>query len=214
VGASAIMTTGVALRLVAGGFPVLHRGMSNDHADAEPSFADLIEHVARERDRTAFGRLFDHFAPRVKSYMRRLGADDATAEDLVQEVMLTVWHRAHLFDRRQAAVSTWIFTIARNRRIDFVRRAQRTGTELDDPTLDRDPEPSALDVAEVRQIEARLRAAVDELPPEQAELLRICYFQDKSHRVIADEQGLPLGTVKSRLRLALARLRRMMTEVQ
>ena len=174
----------------------------------------LIESVAKARDRAAFARLFDHFAPRIKAYMRRLGTDDASAEDLVQEVMLTVWHRAHLYDRRQAALSTWIFTIARNKRIDRLRRERRPDLLLEDPSFERDPKPSAEGEAVTRQIEARLRAAVAELPEEQAALLRICFYEDKSHRTIADEQGLPLGTVKSRLRLALAKLRRMLTELQ
>jgi RNA polymerase sigma factor (sigma-70 family) len=180
----------------------------------DTALVDLIATVARDRDRSAFVALFDHFAPRVKAYMRRLGADDTTAEDLVQEVMLTVWHRAHLYDRRQAALSTWIFTIARNKRIDVLRREQRPSFDHDEAS----PEPEADDRVEetvaAAEMADRLREAVALLPAEQADLLRICYFEDKSHRTIAEELGLPLGTVKSRLRLALAKLRLTLTELR
>jgi RNA polymerase sigma-70 factor (ECF subfamily) len=177
--------------------------------------ADLPEDQARERDmvavatardRDAFARLFRHFAPRVKAYMRRLGADDAQAEDLAQEVMITVWHRAAQYDSSKAGLGTWIYTIARNKRIDAVRRARRPEHEPD--PADEPAEPPRGDAyAEARAVERSVQEAIAELPPEQARLLRIFYFDDKPHSAIAAELGLPLGTVKSRLRLALEKLR-------
>lgn len=174
--------------------------------------ADLLDALASGPDRRAFARLFGHFAPRVKSYLRRLGADDALAEELVQEVMLTVWRRAQLFDRRQAGASTWIFTIARNKRIDRLRRERRPDLDPDDPALVPEAETPADQQVEAGQRQARLRAAVARLPDEQARLLRLSYFEDKSHSTIADELDLPLGTVKSRLRLALSRLKTLLED--
>ena len=173
----------------------------------EPALADLLAAVAERRDRYAFATLFSHFAPRLKAYMRRLGLEDARAEDLVQEVMLIVWRRAMLYDRVQASVSTWVFTIARNKRIDALRRERRPEIDPDDPALVQDATPGVDLLVSQDQIGRRLRAAVDELPQEQAEVLRKNFFEDKSHGVIAEELALPLGTVKSRVRLALTKLR-------
>jgi len=175
---------------------------------------DLMAAVADDRDRGAFARLFDHFAPRVKAYIRRLGADPAAAEDLVQDVMLTVWRRAGQYDASKANVATWIFTIARNRRIDVIRRERRPELDPDDPALVPDREPEADAAFEQKQHGARLRLAVAELPQEQARLLELAYFEDKSHSVIAEELSLPLGTVKSRIRLAMKKLRGELAELE
>lgn len=164
--------------------------------------------VGRERDRAAFAALFGHFAPRLKAYLRRQGCDAGGAEELVQEVMLLVWRRAETYDPAQASASTWVFTIARNKRIDVLRREQRPEIDPDDPALVPDPVEAADQRVETRETNGRLRAALKELPPEQAELLRMAYFEDKPHSVISAEQGIPLGTVKSRLRLAMERLRK------
>ena len=174
---------------------------------ADVSAEDLMAAVAERRDRKAFAQLFALFGPRVKAYLIRQGADPATAEDLAQDVMLTVWHRAAQFDRSKAGVSTWVFTIARNRRIDTLRRARRPEFDPQDPALVREPDDPADRVVEAAQTNKRLHAAVATLPEEQEKLLRLAYFEDKSHSVIAEELALPLGTVKSRLRLAMARLR-------
>ncbi len=162
----------------------------------------------RDRDRGACAALFTHFAPRLKAYIRRLGADGGMAEELVQEVMLLVWRRAETFDPSQASAGTWIFTIARNRRVDALRREQRPEFDPDDPALVPDPEEPADKRVEAAQSVGRVRAAMRDLPPEQAELLRMAYYEDKPHSVIAAERGIPLGTVKSRLRLAMERLRK------
>ncbi|SDF78868.1 RNA polymerase sigma-70 factor, ECF subfamily [Limimonas halophila] len=187
-----------------------------DRTGAEPttSFADLLEAVAQRRDKQAFAALFSHFAPRVKAYLRRMGADDSLAEELAQDCLLTVWRRAHLFDRRQAGVSTWIFTIARNKRVDALRRERWPNVDPDDPSSLTDKSANADSVIEAAQREGRLREAVETLPQEQATLLRMAYFDEKSHSAIAAELELPLGTVKSRLRLALGRLKTCLEDIR
>jgi len=168
-----------------------------------------VHAVATTRDRAAFARLFAHYAPRIKAYLRRLGAEDGAAEDLTQEVMLSIWRRAHQFDRGRAALSTWVFTIARNKRIDALRRERRPEVDLEEVDLegDGDGAPRGDQITEARQMQRLVATAIETLPPEQATLLRIFYFEEKPHSVIAEELGLPLGTVKSRLRLALGKLR-------
>lgn len=177
-------------------------------ASLEAHVRDLAA-VARFQDRTAFARLFAHFAPRVKAYLLRLGADQGQAEDLMQEVMLTVWRKAPAYDAKLASPSTWIFAIARNRRIDALRRDKRMRLDPDDPGLL--PEAEALPdrTLDAGRWERRLAAALDELPPEQAQMLRLAYYEDRSHGDIAQSLRVPLGTVKSRLRLAVAKLRTM-----
>jgi RNA polymerase sigma-70 factor (ECF subfamily) len=177
-------------------------------ASLESQIRDVAA-VAREQDRGAFARLFAHFAPRVKGYLLRLGAERAQAEDLMQEVMLTVWRKAPAYDPKLASPSTWIFAIARNRRIDALRRDKRTALDPSDPGLlpEADLLPDrALDAG---AWERRLAGAIGGLPPEQAQMLRLAYYEDRSHGDIAASLRLPLGTVKSRLRLAIARLRTM-----
>ena len=164
--------------------------------------------VAEFRDRTAFALLFGHFAPRLKGYLVRLGCEVGTAEELMQDVMLTVWRRAESFDAAQAGVSTWIYTIARNRRIDRLRSERHPTIDPDDPLLVRDEAENALQGIETAEREHSLRSAIGRLPKEQAELLQMAFFEDRPHSGIAAATRLPLGTVKSRIRLALARLRR------
>ncbi|MSP88203.1 MAG: sigma-70 family RNA polymerase sigma factor [Alphaproteobacteria bacterium] len=171
------------------------------------SALSLMAAIAERRDRDAFARLYLYFAPRLKAYLMRRGADDGLAEEMTQEAMLTVWYRAGSFDPAKAGVSTWIYTIARNKRIDRLRRERFPEIERDDPALVPEPPIAADSALALVQDDARLRVALAALPPEQAELLHLAFFQDKSHSTIADECGLPLGTVKSRIRLALQRLR-------
>jgi RNA polymerase sigma-70 factor (ECF subfamily) len=174
---------------------------------ADPAtLSGYIVSIAQRGDREAFARLFSHFAPRVKSYMLRLGAAPEAAEELAQETLLTVWRRAASFDPTRAAASTWIFTIARNLRIDLSRRAGRAPPPNDPTTAPPDPTPPDAAFGAV-QDEARVAAAMAALPKEQAQVIRLAFFADKAHSEIAGELGLPLGTVKSRLRLAMARLR-------
>jgi RNA polymerase sigma-70 factor (ECF subfamily) len=176
----------------------------------EPVSADLnalLLAVGRNRDRAAFASLFEYFAPRLKSYLMRLGAGAGTAEDLAQEAMLILWRKAEQFDPGKAAAATWAFTIARNLRIDAIRREKRPEIDPDDPALVPDDAPQADDAIARAQEDVRLREALTELPREQIEVVEMSFFADKPHSVIASELGLPLGTVKSRLRLAMARLR-------
>lgn len=171
------------------------------------AMADLVEAIAHRQDRDAFTQLFDVYAPRVRAYLMRLGLSAAEAEELTQDVMVTVWRKAATFDRRQASVSTWLFRIARNRRIDVFRRELRAEYDPDDPALQPPPEATPDEALEGADRETRVAGALEALPPEQAELIRIAFYQGLSHREIADATGLPLGTVKSRLRLAFEKLR-------
>lgn len=171
----------------------------------------LMAAVAERHDRAAFASLFDHYAPRLKAFLMRQGVPASAAEELVQETMLTVWRRAETFDPRQAAVATWIFTIARNKRIDRLRRENKPELDPHEPLFH--PEVQAADDAvDQRQQGERLRRAIADLPKEQADLVRMAYFGDKVHTTIAEETGIALGTVKSRLRLAMKRLRRALEE--
>lgn len=170
-------------------------------------FADLMAAVAARQDRDAFAELFAFYAPRVKAYMLRLGAGSALAEELAQEVMITVWRKAGLFDRTQASVSTWIFRVARNRRIDAARRAKHVDFDHEDPAFHPEPEMAPDDAVSAAEREASVRAALAELPGEQIALLKQAFYDGLSHREIAEKTGVPLGTVKSRIRLAFAKLR-------
>jgi RNA polymerase sigma-70 factor (ECF subfamily) len=166
-----------------------------------------LQAVATRRDQAAFIALFDFYAPRVKAYMKRLGASEDAAEELVQEVMLAVWRKAGSYDPAKAAVSTWIFTIARNLRIDMLRRDKHPELDPHDPMLSPEPAPAADDRIEAEERQGRVRAALLALPKDQAEVIRLAFYQGKSHGEIAAALKLPLGTVKSRLRLASQRIR-------
>lgn len=171
-------------------------------------WVDEMRRVRDAGDRAAFAALFDHFAPRVKAFLIKSGAAPSVAEDCAQDVMVTLWRKAHLFDPSRASVSTWVFTIARNRRIDLIRRDRRP--EPEDLTWGPEPEPDQADVLELNQESERLSAAIAALPEKQKMLIEKAYYGDLSHREIADATGLPLGTIKSRIRLALERLRHAM----
>lgn len=167
----------------------------------------LVEAIATQRDREAFARLFKHFAPRLKGFGLRRGTDAASSEELAQETMLTVWRKADTFDPSRATVSTWIFTIVRNKRIDLFRREGHPEADLDEAAEKAYEGPGADDEFDRVQSSEALREAMRVLPVEQLVVLQKAFFEDKSHSVIAAELGLPLGTVKSRIRLALTRLR-------
>lgn len=173
----------------------------------EQEAAQLIVAVACSSDRVAFARLFTHFAPRVKTYLLRVGTTPAIAEDLAQETMLTVWRKAAFFDPARAGAAAWVFTIARNLRIDVLRREHHAAALVEAPP-DPSPEPPRADaLLTAAERERRVRAALVCLSSEQAEVVRLSFFQDKPHAEIERELGIPLGTVKSRLRLAMMRLR-------
>jgi RNA polymerase sigma factor (sigma-70 family) len=172
-------------------------------------WAALVLAVADDRDRDAFARLFDHFVPRIEAYLSRLGTDPASAEEISQDVMLTLWRKAALFDPAKSSVTTWLYRIARNRRIDTARRDRMTYVDPMDMALEEVADETSPDVAiDMQQREEVLRVAIRDLPEEQLSLVRLAFFESLSHSTIAERTGLPLGTVKSRIRLAFARLRR------
>ncbi|MTH97832.1 sigma-70 family RNA polymerase sigma factor [Roseibium sp. RKSG952] len=170
-------------------------------------FSDLIVKVANDRDKSAFTELFDHFAPRLKGYLMKQGADGNLAEEIAQDVMVTLWRKADLFDPSKSSASTWLFRIARNRRIDRLRRQKTAELDPEDPSLHPTGPADAGTEIDARLREKRVRAALKSLPEEQREVVRLAFFIGLSHSEIADKTGLPLGTVKSRIRLAFGRLR-------
>ena len=174
---------------------------------AMAALATLIEDIAAHKSKAAFKKLFEYFAPRLKGYLMRLGSSEAQAEELVQDDMLTVWRKAALFDRRKAAASTWLFTIARNRRIDILRREKYPELDPEDPALVPDEEVQPDDAVIMAERKAEVQSAMATLPEEQAELVKLAFYKGWSHSEIAKETGLPLGTVKSRLRLSFSRLK-------
>jgi RNA polymerase sigma-70 factor (ECF subfamily) len=176
--------------------------------------ADLLNRIARHGDAEAFRKLFQAYAPRVKAYMMRNGADQNTAEDLAQETLLAVWRKAGLYSDEKGSATTWIFTIARNLRIDRLRRevAYQPMPEGQEEEAS-DDQPPDEEVAE-RQRREKVRAVMAELPAEQSEVVVLSYIEGLSHSEIADRLGLPLGTVKSRMRLAYARIRDALEELR
>jgi RNA polymerase sigma-70 factor (ECF subfamily) len=170
--------------------------------------AGLIEAIARRQDRAAFASLFRHFAPRVKSFVMRGGTDAESAQEIAQEALIMVWRKAASFDRSRASAGTWIYTIARNKRIDLLRRTGRPPIETEDWLTIFAPEGEDADKSVLAgQTYTRMKELIDDLSPEQLVVIRMAFFEDKTHTVIAEELALPLGTVKSRIRLALGRLR-------
>lgn len=179
-----------------------------DQTSDHMQWINCIHRIRDEQDQSSFAALFRHFAPRVKAYLMKSGANATLAEETSQEVMATVWQKAHMFDASRASVSTWIFTIARNRMIDAIRKQNRP--EPDEIYWQAQEEPDQADVVTLQQESARLTEALKDLPEKQRELIIKAYFGDLSHSEIAEQTGIPLGTIKSRIRLALDRLRHSM----
>ncbi|WP_420326931.1 sigma-70 family RNA polymerase sigma factor [Mameliella sp.] len=176
--------------------------------DSGPDWAAVLIRIRDHRDEASFVALFRHFAPRVKAFLMRSGADAAQAEECVQDVMATVWQKAAQFDPARASAATWIFTIARNRRIDALRKQKRP--EPEDLPWGPEAEPDQEDRLGLQQETEHLGEALASLPAKQRELIEKAYFGDLTHSEIAEATGLPLGTIKSRIRLALQRLRHAM----
>jgi len=188
----------------------------NEAAAARAQWGRLIRSIATHQDRSAFAALFQHFAPRIKTFMQRSGSSEARAEELAQETMLAVWRKALLFDPASAGAATWVFTIARNLRIDAYRRERRGGVvETTDIAIefqvDESPQPDARLASS--QTEARVQTALAALSNEQKRVVELSFFEEKAHAEIATILDIPLGTVKSRLRLAMGRLRNLLGEL-
>ena len=183
-------------------------------ADRDSEHKRLIARVAADRDRVAFEALFLHFGPRIKALMMRSGADQALAEDLVQDVMMAVWRKVNLYAPERGSVSTWVFTIARNARIDRLRRsASRPYEDIDELEIPAGDEGADSDVL-ARQRAERIAEALSELPDEQRRIIELAYVHDKPQSRIAEDLDLPLGTVKSRMRLAYGKLRDKLEELR
>lgn len=179
---------------------------ANEHTQAQ--WAAQMAAIARDQDQAAFAEAFRHFAPRVKAFLIKSGADPSLAEECMQDVMATLWRKAHMYDPARASVATWIFTIARNRKIDLLRRYARP--EPEDLPWGPEQAPEPADVMALQQETTRLTEALATLPEKQRELIKQAYYGDLTHSEIATVTGLPLGTIKSRIRLALDRLRHSM----
>lgn len=190
----------------------MHGHAAELQADRSPvrertdEYARLIQAVAISRDRAAFSRLFEYFAPRLKAYLMRAGAPAGAAEDFAQDAMLTVWRKADLFDPARAGAATWIFTIARNRRLDVLRREGRAPLLPELSLAPEEPERPD-DLLSGAQEVARLNEAMRQLSSDQIEVLRLAFFKGDAHSEIARALDLPLGTVKSRIRKAMIKLR-------
>ena len=181
-----------------------------DKQRAEALFRHLIARVAQHRDRQAFGQLFDHFAPRLKSFMIRKNASSELAEDLVQEALIAVWTKAGLYEPSKGSVTTWVFTIARNLRIDRIRRdVHMPTTELGD--YDEPSEaPEGEELLGRKQEDGLVARALQSIPEEQRQILILSFVEDMPQSEIASKLSIPLGTVKSRMRLAYGHLRRIL----
>lgn len=187
---------------------------SDDPAVPDPrgarSWPSLVAAVANDRDRDAFALIFTHFVPRLEAYLERLGLDANTAQEISQETMAALWNKAALFDPAKSSLGTWLYRIARNRRIDLSRRDRFDFMDPNEPAFTElaDTKPGADTLLDSQFREDRTRAALACLPTEQAELINLAFFSGLSHSEIAEKTGQPLGTVKSRIRLAFTRLRR------
>ena len=173
--------------------------------------ATLLVRIAG-RDRAAFAEMFTRFAGRVKSFLLRYAMPDDQAEELAQEVMVQVWRKAESYDPARAAASTWIFAIARNRRIDLIRRAMRREADPHDPMFHPDPEPDGSAALSAQERLETVRDALNQLPEPQRAVLFATFYEGLSQAEIAERDGIALGTVKSRVRLAFARLRERLGE--
>jgi RNA polymerase sigma-70 factor (ECF subfamily) len=170
-------------------------------------FVEFILKIANDRDEAAFDALFRYFAPRIKSYCLRLGADASGAEEITQEAMVSIWRNAAQFDPSKASPSTWIFTIARNLTIDRFRKTRRPQFDPNDPALVPDDQPPPDRMVEQTEKQENVRKIMDTLSSNEKNVLMLSFYEDLSHFEISRRLSIPVGTVKSRIRLAVAKIR-------
>ena len=171
------------------------------------NFSELLVRIGSDADKQAFSEIFEHFAPRLKNYLMKQGSTDNQAEELVQETMLNIWRKSKQFNPEKASASTWIYTIARNLKIDAFRRNKRPTINIDDIAEPVDNSDGADKKVDLTHRQNRVADALAMLPPEQCRVVQMSFFEDKSHGEISEELNIPLGTVKSRMRLAFERIR-------
>ena len=185
-------------------------GQNKTSSEIQASLIACMDKIARNRDKDAFARLFDHYAPLIRAYsLAREPGADLVADELAQEVMLRIWLKAGSYSSKLANLNTWVFTLARNCRIDYLRRNSRFASEIDPTEIFNqieDEAPGPFQLAHQQRVEENVRSGMDKLPREQAEILSQVYLEGKSHQQTSEALKLPLGTVKSRLRLALKKL--------
>jgi len=170
---------------------------------ADPNWSDMLAELAETKSKAIYVQLFRHFAPKIKSYIIRLGLVESTADELMQETMLAVWRKAHMYNRAKAAASTWIFTLARNQSIDWMRKQKYPEYALEEWH----EEPDEHNPGEEMVTSDRLNRAIAQLPEKQAQVIYMSFFEGRSHSDISDRLGVPLGSVKSRIRLASEKLK-------
>ncbi len=173
----------------------------------ENDLGNYLRDIGENQDRIAFSNIFKHFAPRLKSFFVKLGCSEVQAEEIIQEVMIAVWTKSSTYDKSKSSVSTWIYTIAKNKRIDKIRKETKHNTVESDESLEI-PVPSVQEEQLLSsEVTEKIHHSLQFLPKEQAELLKLSYFYEKTHSDIAKDLSLPLGTVKSRIRLALSKMK-------
>ena len=166
-----------------------------------------VELIGKNQDKIAFNNIFRYFAPRLKSFLIKAGSTDSQAEEVIQEVMIAVWTKSSTYDSSKSSVSTWIYTIARNKRIDKIRKEKRHYLSESDEGLEIPVDSTQEKEIFSAQVSNSLKKYMSNLPEEQSKLLQLSYFYNKTHADISAELKIPLGTVKSRIRLALTKMR-------
>jgi RNA polymerase sigma-70 factor (ECF subfamily) len=177
----------------------------NDNKDVDLS--TCLENIAQNQDKEAFSHIFNYFAPRLKSFLIKSGSTETQSEGVIQEVMIAVWTKAGTYDKNKSSVSTWIYTIARNKRIDKLRKDKRHFLSDTDEGLEIPVESTQESEIFNSQLSSNINKYIETLPKEQGLLLKLSYFYNKTHADISEELKIPLGTVKSRIGLALSRMR-------
>ena len=173
----------------------------------ENDLGNYLRDIGENQDRIAFSNIFKHFAPRLKSFFVKLGCSEVQAEEIIQEVMIAVWTKSSTYDKSKSSVSTWIYTIAKNKRIDKIRKETKHNTVESDESLEIPVSSVQEEQLLSSEVTKKIHHSLQFLPKEQAELLKLSYFYEKTHSDIAKDLSLPLGTVKSRIRLALSKMK-------